>query len=77
MSKPDDIPQDVWGKVLPIARQYVDTPLYDGDEVPIAVTIARAILAEREACVTRATAQMCGACRAYGDFAAAIRKGGE
>jgi hypothetical protein len=51
MTKPDDIPQDVWDKA-----DHLETVIDCPDYVPRhTVLIARAIMAEREACAQVAT----------------------
>ena len=55
MSKPDDIPQDVWDAAVPLALQYVEWLIpaphdYAGSEDVLTKVIARAIMVERERC---------------------------
>lgn len=52
MTKPDDIPQDVWDAAVAVGDLI---PNGDGDAVTVCTgDIARAILAEREACASLA-----------------------
>lgn len=93
MTKPDDIPQDVWneayGQALLFVQWLVPTPTdYVQAEHVLAVTFARAIMAakaeEREACANIADSKISGG---YYDgspvwpdgneIASAIRKRGE
>ena len=59
MTKPDDIPQDVWDTASDEALKYVewiDPPPVDGvasAEHVLAVSFARAILAEHERCAVK------------------------
>lgn len=75
MSKPDDIPQDVWDAAMPIAVEMEAHAAVGTRTDAKAAVIAPAILAERNRIVAlipqfvdQITAE---------DIAAAIRKGGE
>lgn len=92
MSKPDDIPQDVWATAEKMASEYrrwVDhgntlASLSDHAEAAMADSFARAILAERERCA-KVCADEIEQARQLGPhhipvisgIAAAIRKGGD
>lgn len=56
MSKPVEIPQDVWDASEMLAMQFVEwltpTPTDPDTEYVFAQSIARAIISEREACAT-------------------------